>query len=1201
MFKSWRKRRTSGLGKQSARRGLSRVGRIEPLEDRRMMTLTLAPLSDIQVPPLASVPVVLQGADTFGGALNYAAVSANTDVVHVALASVADPVVKMSVAGYGDMTFLLYQDAAPNAVAQFLSRVNDHIYDGTQFYRVEPGFVIQGGVDGAGSGDKFDDEFLPGSLNGSAIPNLRFMTKGVLAMANSGPDTNTSEFFITDGSSRVLDFRYTIIGQLISGDDVREAIQNAPTTEDTVQKRNEPTTPITITSVSVSSSQSDVMLVSVLGVPADAQPVTVTVGVGNGKDPFVVQTFTVTPVADTDPYHNAPPYIPSTAVDMSTNSSATFNFPFIDIDFSIENTSRSANASLVSPPSGLTLDQTNFPILTVTASDNLCGVYGLALSIEEDAGSVALSRAADTQTIPILIRPTAPSRVTLLDGTGSSGNLTDNNNSAGQTLTFRVTGVSEKNVVNVYADGVLIGSATVADGQTTVDVATNGTKTLADGKHTITAKQVYTATNIVVGNYKEDSLALDSAASSGLEIGVRMGTGVGLYDPTKSRFYLNTRKGIGIADTTFDFGEPNAGWQAIAGDWNGDGVDTIGLYDPKTSKFYLKNSNSTGVADLHFGFGAPGANWKPVVGDWNGDGKDSPALYDSSRSILYIQNTNTTTIGTLAVYYGDAAPGALPIGGSWNGATTDGLGVFYASTAQFRLRNGVSDSSWAATFGYGAPNTNLKPVTSDWDQANGESVGVYDPATSFFYLRDSNTTGVGEYSFGFGEAGAGWQPIAGQWQGSLTTVNDSAPVLNDASATILHNVPAGTKVLTMAATDADVVDGGLSYSIIGGNIAGIFAIDPVTGVITVADAAKLQQQPASSPVLTVQVSDNGPGTPKTDTAAVTINILVNDNDPTLADATFSVAQGAANGTVITALAGADADSSNGGLSYTITAGNDLGIFGLVASGSDVQLVVADNTHLNDASAPSFVQLKIQVSDNGPVISRTHTATITVTVTGVNASAPVVTPATFSIPKASVTGTAVGTVTASDADSPSGELTYSITAGNAQGIFAIDPTTGAITVADGAKLTLSPSTKALLTVQASDNGPGTPKTGTATITVSLTGAPASELLSYKATTSDIDVVPAEGALTGDTSVTGHASYNISSVNSQSVDVSAALADVQPGNTITIFDNTTQAELISYVVDVVRTPAQIGNAYYLFSSNSGTTVAQTSGDNYTITIS
>jgi hypothetical protein len=122
----------------------------------------------------------------------------------------------------------------------------------------------------------------------------------------------------------------------------------------------------------------------------------------------------------------------------------------------------------------------------------------------------------------------------------------------------------------------------------------------------------------------------------------------------------------GYADLTVPFGAPGAGWIPIAGDWNGDRVDTIGLYDPTTSGFYLRDSNTAGVATLMFGFGAPG-NWKPVVGDWDADGIDTVGLYAPAESCFYLRNQNSA--GYADIQFGFGQPGAqwTPLAGKWSG------------------------------------------------------------------------------------------------------------------------------------------------------------------------------------------------------------------------------------------------------------------------------------------------------------------------------------------------------------------------------------------------------------------------------------------------------------------------------------------------------------------------------------------------------
>ncbi|QVQ50457.1 peptidylprolyl isomerase [Spiractinospora alimapuensis] len=139
----------------------------------------------------------------------------------------------------GEIVLRLFQDKAPNTVANFVELAegsrqwrhpqtgetsNAPLYDGTIFHRVIPGFMIQGG-DPLGSGRggpgyKFGDEFTP---------ELRFDRPYLLAMANSGPSTNGSQFFITVGPQPHLNDRHTIFGEVEQGQDVVDAIANAQT------------------------------------------------------------------------------------------------------------------------------------------------------------------------------------------------------------------------------------------------------------------------------------------------------------------------------------------------------------------------------------------------------------------------------------------------------------------------------------------------------------------------------------------------------------------------------------------------------------------------------------------------------------------------------------------------------------------------------------------------------------------------------------------------------------------------------------------------------------------------------------------------------------------------------------------------------------------------------------------------------------
>ena len=119
----------------------------------------------------------------------------------------------------GDMTFQLYTSNAPITVNNFVYLATQGFYDGTFFHRVINDFMVQGGdPSGTGTGGpgyRFKDEF---------VPHLRFSKRGLLAMANSGPATNGSQFFITHTPTPHLNNRHTIYGELIDGEDAFAAI-----------------------------------------------------------------------------------------------------------------------------------------------------------------------------------------------------------------------------------------------------------------------------------------------------------------------------------------------------------------------------------------------------------------------------------------------------------------------------------------------------------------------------------------------------------------------------------------------------------------------------------------------------------------------------------------------------------------------------------------------------------------------------------------------------------------------------------------------------------------------------------------------------------------------------------------------------------------------------------------------------------------
>jgi len=120
----------------------------------------------------------------------------------------------------GDMVVELYADRAPLTVENFVNLARAGFYDGTTFHRVIAGFMAQGGdptgTGTGGPGYQFGDEFHP---------SLRHDAAGMLSMANAGPGTNGSQFFITHGPTPHLDDRHTVFGKVTSGLDVLRSIR----------------------------------------------------------------------------------------------------------------------------------------------------------------------------------------------------------------------------------------------------------------------------------------------------------------------------------------------------------------------------------------------------------------------------------------------------------------------------------------------------------------------------------------------------------------------------------------------------------------------------------------------------------------------------------------------------------------------------------------------------------------------------------------------------------------------------------------------------------------------------------------------------------------------------------------------------------------------------------------------------------------
>lgn len=140
----------------------------------------------------------------------------------------------------GVISVELYKKEAPRTVENFVTLAQKGFYNGIIFHRVIPDFMIQTGdptgTGMGGPGYKFDDEFSP---------NLRHDRPGILSMANSGPNTNGSQFFITQVPTEWLDDKHSVFGSVTDGMDVVNAIASVPR-----GPNDKPKEPVTIDKIS---------------------------------------------------------------------------------------------------------------------------------------------------------------------------------------------------------------------------------------------------------------------------------------------------------------------------------------------------------------------------------------------------------------------------------------------------------------------------------------------------------------------------------------------------------------------------------------------------------------------------------------------------------------------------------------------------------------------------------------------------------------------------------------------------------------------------------------------------------------------------------------------------------------------------------------------------------------------------------------
>jgi parallel beta-helix repeat protein len=309
----------------------------------------------------------------------------------------------------------------------------------------------------------------------------------------------------------------------------------------------------------------------------------------------------------------------------------------------------------------------------------------------------------------------------------------------------------------------------------------------------------------------------------------------------------------------------------------------------------------------------------------------------------------------------------------------------------------------------------------------------------------------------------------------LTTTSNNPPSIQNQTFQLNENSPNGTVVGTVVATDPNAGQT-LTYSILSGNINSAFAINASSGILTVATTSALNFEVVTSFALVVKVQDNGTGNLSSQ-ATITVNLLNVNEPPVVNNQIFSIPELTPNGTLVGTVVATDPDAGQT-KTFVITSGNTSNAF-LINSTTGV-ITVATASSLNFLVNPVF-SLDIRVTDNGTG-NLFDDATITINLTQSANQPPVIVNQTFQVNENSANGTSVGIVVATDPNAGQ-TLTYSILSGNTNSAFAINASTGVLSVATTSALNFEAITSFALVVKVQDNGTGN-LSSQATVTVTL---------------------------------------------------------------------------------------------------------------------
>ncbi len=355
-------------------------------------TPTLAPLPEVSLLSGSPLHIALNGTDPDGQPLTFSA-SSNNEVVTTFITQ-SNRSLRFTVSGFGVMVYELFDQRVPRVTDRISQLAESGFYNGVIFHRVINNFVIQAGDPlgtGAGGSDlpAFDDQFHV---------DLQHNRTGLISMAKAGDDTNDSQFFVTEGETRHLDFNHSIFGLLVEGEEVRDAISNVA-----VGAGDKPVADVIIERAEVFvDTQNAVLMLKAPESTTGTSMVTVTVTNQNGEQ--AERTFRVDIVPDTI---DSPPFLAEIPpIRTKIDTAVTAQLQAIDVEGNparyLDEQTLSANGLAVPVVAPANLEYSvdfETGLLTVTPTNGLTGEFSVTVA------TAVSTEAVDYQVVTVIIEP----------------------------------------------------------------------------------------------------------------------------------------------------------------------------------------------------------------------------------------------------------------------------------------------------------------------------------------------------------------------------------------------------------------------------------------------------------------------------------------------------------------------------------------------------------------------------------------------------------------------------------------------------------------------------------------------------------------------------------------------------------------------------------------------------------------------------